>query len=116
MGFKDWVMAGNRSDRTFGEEMKKQIVDQIGHGAWGWGTTFVPIAALALSWWVLVGGVPAVVGSNVGWRLREKRQAADGSHVWWDPYADDLFFYLGQLVGVASGVLLLVFAAIPKSV
>ena len=118
MGFKDWVMEGNRSDRTFAQEIKKQIPDQFGHGAWGWGTCFVP----CVGWWglarwniwlPLVFGAVIIVGSNVGWRLRERKQAEDGSHVRWDPYLDDFCYYAGQLVGIASGIILLVFAALP---
>jgi len=64
-----------------------------------------------LSWWTLIFAIPIVVMSNWGWWFREKKQGEDGSHLVWDPYLDDLFFYVAQPVGIAMGILVLVFLA-----
>lgn len=106
MGLRELLMRGNRSGRTFEEEMEKQKVDQIGHAAWGWATGLLPF----LGWcvWGLWGcliGLLLFGGSLAGWIIREKGQGKDGSHVPWDPWLDSIvwggFLVLGAGMGLA---------------
>jgi len=117
MGFKRWLMRTNRSDRTFREEMWKQLVDQNAHMWWGLATGFVPWGAETLfSTYVSPGAGALALGigtvlslaSICGWIYREWEQARDGSHTVWDPYLDSFVY----IVGVVGGVLGSVFFAL----
>jgi hypothetical protein len=99
------------------EEFKKQCVDQPLHWLWGVPTGMITFIGYWL-WtpWGAVIGMLMSIGSTAGWFIREKKQGAfeeGGSHVWWDPYLDTGVWIFGYLCGVAGGILLLVFAAVP---
>jgi hypothetical protein len=105
---------GNRSGRTPKQELKKQLIDQFAHFWWGaatgalpgvagWGFAYVGPAASTAGYSL---GVLLAVGSIGGWILREKEQASDGSHVWWDPWLDSGVFVVSVIGGVLGSLLL----------